>query len=178
MGVKRFGLVQRPSKVIPTPETCVPKAWRWQKFCPFCGSMRCHRTIGTLLIKTGLRGEVSEPPHLRQRPGEVPSRSLHQGSPQTCTATCHQVTTRPGAWQWPQEGELSVQGMWHGFPPVSFCQANSLPSLCFSISILPSSLAWNIEVDRKSRSTCGRAASAVEMLLTLRGTPIVDCRRL
>lgn len=112
MGVKRFGLVQRPSRVIPTPETCVPKAWRWQKFSPFCGSMRCHRTIGTLLIKTGLRGEVSEPPHLRQRPGEVPSRSLHRGSPQTCTPTCHQVTTRPGAWQWPQEGELSVQGMW------------------------------------------------------------------
>lgn len=113
------------------------KAWKWQKFCPFCGSMRCHRTIGTLLIKTALRGEASEPPHLRQRPGEVPSRSLHRGSPQTCTPTCHQVTTRPGTWPWPQEGELP-SGCTSVSLQLAFVKPIAFPSLCFSVSVLPS----------------------------------------
>uniref|UniRef100_A0A8C6HU02 KRAB-A domain containing 1 n=2 Tax=Mus spicilegus TaxID=10103 RepID=A0A8C6HU02_MUSSI len=63
--------------------------------------------------REGLRGEASEPPHLRQRPGEVPSRSLHQDSPQTCTPTCHQVTTRPGTWQWPQEETATMPSPLH-----------------------------------------------------------------
>ncbi|XP_063143027.1 protein KRBA1 isoform X12 [Rattus norvegicus] len=62
--------------------------------------------------REGLRGEASEPPHLRQRHGEVPSRSLHRGSPQTCTPTCHQVTSRP-TWQWPQEETATMPSPLH-----------------------------------------------------------------
>nr|XP_042129109.1 protein KRBA1 isoform X13 [Peromyscus maniculatus bairdii] len=51
----------------------------------------------------GPRGEACEPPHLGQGRGEVPSRSLRLGSPQTCPSTCHQVTARPGPWQWPKD---------------------------------------------------------------------------
>ncbi|XP_052029592.1 protein KRBA1 isoform X3 [Apodemus sylvaticus] len=59
--------------------------------------------------REALRGEAWEAPHLRQRPGEVPSRSLHRGSPQTCTPTCHQVTTRP----WPQEETATMPSPLH-----------------------------------------------------------------
>ncbi|XP_052577130.1 protein KRBA1 isoform X5 [Peromyscus californicus insignis] len=61
----------------------------------------------------GPRGEACEPPHLGQGRGEVPSRSLRLGSPQTCAPTCHQVTARPGPWQWPKDETATMPSPLH-----------------------------------------------------------------
>ncbi|XP_076422760.1 protein KRBA1 isoform X32 [Peromyscus maniculatus bairdii] len=61
----------------------------------------------------GPRGEACEPPHLGQGRGEVPSRSLRLGSPQTCPSTCHQVTARPGPWQWPKDETATMPSPLH-----------------------------------------------------------------
>ncbi|XP_036038810.1 protein KRBA1 isoform X4 [Onychomys torridus] len=52
----------------------------------------------------GPRAEACEPPHLRQGRGEVPSRSLH---------SLHQVTARPGPWQWPKDETATMPSPLH-----------------------------------------------------------------
>ncbi|ERE66860.1 protein KRBA1 [Cricetulus griseus] len=63
--------------------------------------------------REGPRGEACEPPHFGQGRGEVPSRSLRIGSTQTCPPTCHQVTTRPGMWQWPKDETVTMPSPLH-----------------------------------------------------------------
>ncbi|KAL1777737.1 KRBA1 isoform X1 [Sigmodon hispidus] len=63
--------------------------------------------------REGSRGEACEPPHLRQGRGEVPSRSVRLGNPQACPPTCHQVTTRPGMWQWPKDETATMPSPLH-----------------------------------------------------------------
>ncbi|XP_038173970.1 protein KRBA1 isoform X8 [Arvicola amphibius] len=55
--------------------------------------------------REGPRGEACEPPHLGQGRGEVPSRSLHLGSPQ--------MTARPGTWQWPKDETATLPSPLH-----------------------------------------------------------------
>ncbi|XP_076422769.1 protein KRBA1 isoform X41 [Peromyscus maniculatus bairdii] len=85
----------------------------------------------------GPRGEACEPPHLGQGRGEVPSRSLRLGSPQTCPSTCHQVTARPGPWQWPKDGE-PPSVLTPEFPPKTATMPSPLHCLESSLrGILP-----------------------------------------
>ncbi|XP_040592799.1 protein KRBA1 isoform X4 [Mesocricetus auratus] len=63
--------------------------------------------------REGPRGEACEPPHFGQGRGDVPSRSLRLGSTQTCPPTCHQVTARPGVWQWPKDETATMPSPLH-----------------------------------------------------------------
>ncbi|KAL6074768.1 hypothetical protein STEG23_019074, partial [Scotinomys teguina] len=59
--------------------------------------------------REGPRGEACGPAPLGQDQGEVPSRSLRLGSPQTC----YQVTARPGPWQWPKDETATMPSPLH-----------------------------------------------------------------
>lgn len=92
---------------VPRPQAAWP--------CPSAADRGLKRTEprNWATDREGLRGEACEPPHLRQGRAEVPSRSLHRGNPQTCTPTCHQLITRPGTWQWPQDETATMPSPLH-----------------------------------------------------------------